>query len=1157
MAEPDFSKTVLEELILYFEPVLAGVSDPGIAYGLLDTLGWNATSLFGPPPNSFVTAWNSVGTAVTKIEKAAASPPQSLDDLMQTLTAVKETIDALHLLPQAVAAGQPPELASLAVDLIDLLTQVYLERRAPAAIEILRLLTIVRPEDRPSVVKGSNLVRSVSVVERFDLSRIPLLLSDPIKVLTDYYLPSGLSTKADAALASVRIFGPIARVLTHMGSHAVIGRGESVPYLDDETEKEIAKMLTAFWHIDNDETDAELGFSARILSAEEQGPGVAVLPVGAGQIDIPVGFWNLSLSLAANGGVLLIKAGKIEAGVGDATLEARVTVRRSAGKERPMRVGSDTGTHLEANNLSFGFEGVFKHFSADTDVVEYGASGLIRGARLVVSAADGDSFLKKILPAEASQIEFDLGLGWSNQRGVYFIGSAGLDVTLPVHKDVLGLLTIDSISLSLKLTDSNIRALIAATASVGIGPIHGSIEQVGLRATVTFPPEGGNLGPMALDLAFKPPKGLGVAVDANAVVGGGYLFFDDDNKQYAGILQLEVKSGISLKAIGLLTTRMPDGSSGFSLLVLITAEFPPIQLGYGFTLNGVGGLLGVHRTVVSKALEDGVRNGALDSIMFPPDPVRNASQIISDLRTIFPPEEGRYTLGPMVMLGWGTPPVLRIEIALILELFSPIRLGILGKMVVGLPAEEAAVVYLRLDVYGRIDFDRSEAGVTATLVDSRIATFPITGDLAMRASWGETKVFAISAGGFNPRFQPPPDFPKLEPLTIVIADEDNFRLRLEAYLALTANTTQMGARLDLYAAEDFGELGSFSVAGHLGFDVIVYLPFEVVADVNASICINRNRQPLIAADLHGTLTGTGPWHIFGAAVFDFLGKREVPFDEIFGNPDPPDELSPIDVEALLIRELSDVRNWNADLLNDATMMVSLVRTAPSDVVLAHPLGLITVRQRLVPLKKTISVFGASIPQGAARFELTGAKIGDSPVADIVDIYEAFSPGQFETLTDDEKLTRPSFEQMVAGAQFGGTGVRFSDSAVPVDLNYDDVRVDVDSETGKRKQILTEHKFSLSTDMYSELLKGGAAAVSSVQHRGSGRYRGPDQKVHVMNERYIVAKMNDLGAAPPDMSRSAQSGTTYEECQAALNSWLTEHEDGASLQIVGAHEVSFI
>jgi hypothetical protein len=42
-----------------------------------------------------------------------------------------------------------------------------------------------------------------------------------------------------------------------------------------------------------------------------------------------------------------------------------------------------------------------------------------------------------------------------------------------------------------------------------------------------------------------------IVVDAGPVVGGGYVFFDSDNEEYAGVLQLEFSGTFALKAIGL------------------------------------------------------------------------------------------------------------------------------------------------------------------------------------------------------------------------------------------------------------------------------------------------------------------------------------------------------------------------------------------------------------------------------------------------------------------------------------------------------------------------------------------------------------------------------------------------------------------------------
>ena len=160
---------------------------------------------------------------------------------------------------------------------------------------------------------------------------------------------------------------------------------------------------------------------------------------------------------------------------------------------------------------------------------------------------------------------------------------------------------------------------------------------------------------------------------------------------------------------------MPDGSPGFSLLIVITAEFGSgIQLGFGFVLVGVGGLLGLNRTMNLQALMEGVRSGAVESVMFPRDVVANAPRIISDLRTLFPPQQGKFLIGPMVKLGWGTPPLLTASVGIIIEI--PGNVAIVGVVKLALPAEEAAILVLQVNFAGAIEFDKQRLFFFASAV---------------------------------------------------------------------------------------------------------------------------------------------------------------------------------------------------------------------------------------------------------------------------------------------------------------------------------------------------------------------------------------------------------------------------------------------------------
>ncbi len=362
-----------------------------------------------------------------------------------------------------------------------------------------------------------------------------------------------------------------------------------------------------------------------------------------------------------------------------------------------IALGADTAK-LTIQGLTAGVRGRFGR--ADAPELHLAIETAVEQARFVLAPGEGDGFLAKVLPADGITFEFDLGLGWSNRRGVYFSGAASVEADIPLHVSLLGVLTIDVLSLSLAAGDDAVVLGAGATVTLNLGPLTATVQRLGVTAETTFPDSGGNLGPIDVAPGFLPPRGVGMVIDAAVVKGGGFILNDPEHGRYAGILELDIAEVVSVTAIGLLSTKMPDGSDGFSLLVILTAEFPPIQLGFGFSLSGLGGILGLNRTMNLPALRDGARTGVLDSILFPVDPVARASKVISDVESVFPVAAGRFTVGLMARLGWGSPQVVVVDLGVILELPAPVRIVLLGRLGVVLPTPDAAVVELHLDVIG-------------------------------------------------------------------------------------------------------------------------------------------------------------------------------------------------------------------------------------------------------------------------------------------------------------------------------------------------------------------------------------------------------------------------------------------------------------------------
>ncbi len=141
-----------------------------------------------------------------------------------------------------------------------------------------------------------------------------------------------------------------------------------------------------------------------------------------------------------------------------------------------------------------------------------------------------------------------------------------------------------------------------------------------------------------------------MTIKAGPVTGGGYLFIDE--KKDAGALELGF-GDFKLAALGLLDTKLPDGSpilgrdgkETWSLIVVAAAQWKPVHIAFGIHIAGAGLVVGLHRTTDLPALRAGVRTKALDAVLFPPDPVGNAPQLLSTLGALFPVAPDRHVFG--------------------------------------------------------------------------------------------------------------------------------------------------------------------------------------------------------------------------------------------------------------------------------------------------------------------------------------------------------------------------------------------------------------------------------------------------------------------------------------------------------------------------------
>jgi hypothetical protein len=723
---------------------------------------------------------------------------------------------------------------------------------------------------------------------------------------------------------------------------------------------------------------------------------------------------------------------------------------------------------------------------------------------LVVAPGEGDGFLEEILSGRNVQAEAELGFGMTLLSGFTFKGGAKLALELGTHLD-FGPVKVDGLRLSLEPDNDHVGLEAGAVLRVDFGPLVAVVENVGLRSEVRFLP--GNLGPTDLNIDFKPPSGVGLTIDAAGVTGGGFLFLDPQSGNYAGAVQLNLESGIGLSALGLIATRLPDGSKGFSLLVVITAEgFKPYPLGLGFNLTGIGGLLALNRTFNEEVLRDGIKNHTLDSVLLPADPTRNAPQLLSNLNKVFPVAPGHHLFGPMVQIEWGTPTLFTMKLGIVLEIGARLRLLILGQVEAILPKKDNDLLRIRMDAVGILDFDQGTASLDAVLYESRLLRkFVLTGGMALRMKWKGSPNFALAIGGMHHAFNPPANFPRLDRIAINLSAGDNPRIICEAYFAITSNTVQFGARANLYAAAH-----GFSIEGDIGFDVLIQLdPFHFLAEFHASVQLKCGSHNLFKVAVEGALEGPRPLRARGKATFEILWcDISVSFDKTLVEGEPPPPPPGINVLDQLVQALGDRRNWQEVLPVGERRVVSVRELPALNEVTIHPLGKIGVKQTVVPLNLTrdIDKFGSTTPSGPRRFSITSVTVGGlsqtpAPLTDF------FAPAQFFEMTDDQKITSSSFDTMEAGITVGVDNFTFSTAdGLSVVLTYETILVDTQTGgPGNRKD-----DYSLTHERLLEHARFGAAGRSEVRRTGAAKFQNRQRapEVAVAKPGLVIASTED-------------------------------------------------
>ena len=795
----------------------------------------------------------------------------------------------------------------------------------------------------------------------------------------------------------------------------------------------------------------------------------------------------------------------------------------------PLILGRADGTHFSIGELS----GSIQLKNTDPSV-EFD----LKNSKLVLKVGD-DPFLGAVI-GDKIEVAMTFGLIADLGGGLRLKDGTGLKATIPLEKIPNSPIQIPFLSFELKKADglNSIEVEVSGSFQVQIGPFAGSIDRLGTKLRLQ------NLiqGVASAGWGLKPPSGAGMSIDAGVVKGGGFLLFDPDRGEYGGIIDVKIMQ-IGVKAIGLLSTKNPGG---WSLLLIIVAQLPPIQLGFGFTLTGLGGLLGVQHTVNREALTAGLATGSLDSFLFPQNPIANAPQIISQLRVLFPFKAGGFVIGPMLELGWGTPSLVTARVGLLIE---PTQLILVGQVIVQLPPlvdKDLALLYLQIDFAGYVVFDPFQIGMDGVLRDSRVLMISLSGQFAFRAVFGDRPSFLISAGGFHPKFTDiPPDVPK--PFQRVGADFSIgiVGMQFRGYFAVTSATVQGGSSMRVW-----GDVGIASFEGGFEFNAIIYLvpKFRFETDIHIFAGIEVFDIDFASVDIYGMLAGPGRWHLVGRAKVHTpwpLPDFSFHVDETWGE-DRETIVRRIALLGELKKEIAALGNWSAQLAQAGDSFASFAKLPPppegqAPPLLAHPNAVLQFVQKRMPLDKLLDKLGSDKIDGERQIGIDKLLFGAVEKGADKVLQESFPAAQFLDMKADDLLAKPSFDRFNSGLQVGQRSYVFG-AAQPEVFDFEEVNLSFE----KSGSLLAGPGLVLDKHRHWAL-DNGAAGRSPLRRKDQLR---PEDDVRIVID---PPAMQALDLSSGTMNTTAFTGT------AARSYWQAADvaaSMGAAVQVVEAFEAIF-
>lgn len=623
-----------------------------------------------------------------------------------------------------------------------------------------------------------------------------------------------------------------------------------------------------------------------------------------------------------------------------------------------------------------------------------------------------NSFFKMFLKDDPT-MKISTSLLYDMQNGLKIDGGAKFHLDFDISKLEIGPVKFDKLSVDLgNLSGSfgDLGMTLGSTFALDFSCLTMSFENLGISFDINFLKPDGSLGDYDFSGSFKFPDGIGISIETPVVKGAGLISYDKSEGTLFSALSLEVLKKFTVGCIVDADLGVKDGHY-FSLVALISTSFSPgIPLGMGFSLNGVGGCLGLNRMYDADAVSGGVRSGVFGSVFFVDNVMNHLTEMKTAVKQFFPEKKKQFFLGVLCKICF--EPVVTCEFGLLIQAPAPTSIGIVGALKVRVG--DTNLIKINVYFFGDIDFDKG-LRFDASIVDSEIVGLKLEGDMAFRLFWGGPyKGFGLSIGGFHPAYKPEEGLkfaPNMRRLSLSL-NHDIVKIKLETYLAVTSNSFQIGAHLNLQVGWK-----KFGLIGYAGFDALfVFKPFRFSFSLEVGVAVMVGSAKLFSVDLALSVEGPAKWRVKGKAYFTVLFiPYKCDFSLAWGKSPKEERRATIAVwKDVLLPELLRDNNWitsSAEQNNDGKEKDenALLTLQPNDT--------FSFNQSAVPFDYPMDLCNDALPEDYTSFRLKKVSI----IADNKEfsletscLNNDFAPSLYKELSNEERLSNPSYESVTSG-----------------------------------------------------------------------------------------------------------------------------------------------